>query len=319
MLMENASRLSIVVPVGSRHDPLAQLHAEYEAAVAALGHPYEFIYVIDGAHEQAAQALAEVERSSHVSVARLARSFGEATALMTGFEHATGDVVVTLPAYSQIDPQDVGRLLAALDTADVAIGHRTPRAGGWLEGLRRRAFHGLLGRVTGLTFRDLGCGARALRRRVVEAIDLYGDQHRFLAVMADRLGFRVREVDVRQSPRDRHVGVYGPRVYARSLLDIFTVFFLARFTKKPLRFFGMLGVTIFGLGALVVIWLVIERLAFGMPLADRPALLLGSLLVVLGVQLFALGLIGELIIFTHARQLKEYQVEEVVESRADVN
>ena len=137
--------------------------------------------------------------------------------------------------------------------------------------------------------------------------------------MADRLGFRVREIDVRQSPRDRHRGFYGPRVYARSLLDIFTVFFLTRFTKKPLRFFGMLGVVIFGFGSLVVLWLVVERLAFSMSLADRPALLLGSLLVVLGVQLFALGLIGELIIFTHASQLKEYQVEEVVESRADVN
>ena len=164
-----------------------------------------------------------------------------------------------------------------------------------------------------LKFHDLGCGARAFDRRVLEEIQLYGDQHRFLAVLADRQGFRVREVDVQQSPKDRYTGVYEPREYTRSLLDIFTVFFLVRFTKKPLRFFGMVGVTTFVVGALLVAWLVIERLFFGQPLAERPALLLSSLLVVLGLQLFALGLLGELIIFTHARAIKDYQVERVIQ------
>lgn len=173
-------------------------------------------------------------------------------------------------------------------------------------------FHGLLAWVTKLQFSDLGCGARAFHRRVLEEIQLYGDQHRFLAVLADRQGFRVREVDVRQSPKDRFTGIYGPREYTRGFLDIFTVFFLVRFTKKPLRFFGMVGVSTFAIGALLVAWLVIERLFFGQALAERPALLLSSLLVVLGLQLFALGLLGELIIFTHARAIKDYQIERVI-------
>jgi hypothetical protein len=124
-------------------------------------------------------------------------------------------------------------------------------------------------------------------------------------------------VDVQQSPKDRFTGVYEPREYTRGLLDIFTVFFLVRFTKKPLRFFGMVGVTTFAVGALAVTWLVIERLFFGQALADRPALLLASLLVVLGLQLFALGLLGELMIFTHARGLKDYQIERVIQFRDD--
>ena len=179
--------------------------------------------------------------------------------------------------------------------------------------MRRSLFHKLLGWVTGARLHDLGCGARAFSRRVLEEIQLYGDQHRFLAVLAERQGFVVQEVDLAQSPEDRFKSVYGPRDYARGLLDIFTIFFLVRFTKKPLRFFGMVGLTIFGIGSLLVAWLMVEKLFFGQGLAARPALLLSTLLVVLGLQLFALGLLGELIIFTHARAIKDYQIERVIQ------
>ena len=134
-------------------------------------------------------------------------------------------------------------------------------------------------------------------------------------MLADRRASASTEVDVRQSPEDRFEGIYGPREYARGLLDIFTVFFLVRFTKKPLRFFGMVGVTTFGIGAIAGRLAGRRALFFGQALADRPALLLSSLLVVLGLQLFALGLLGELIIFTHARAIKDYQVERVIQFR----
>lgn len=306
--------LSVIVPVGGRHASARELHAEYTAGLNLLDQAYELIYVLDGPREAFAaglrQLLADGER---FSVVGLTREFGEATAIMAGFEHASGDTIITLPAYHQIEGADVECLVTALGSCDVAVGRRWPRAGGPFERMRRALFHGLLASVTGIRFQDLGCSARAFGRRVLEEIQLYGDQHRFLAVLADRQGFRVREVDVRQSPKDRHSGIYGPREYARSFLDIFTVFFLVRFTKKPLRFFGMVGVSTFVIGALLVTWIVIERLFFGQPLAERPALLLSSLLVVLGLQLFALGLLGELIIFTHARAIKDYQVDGVIQ------
>src|SRR5690606_27486643 len=150
-----------------------------------------------------------------------------------------------------------------------------------------------------------GCGARVMSRRVVQEITIYGDQHRLLPVLAAQQGFAVREVDVAQSPRDEFRGRYRLREYLHRLLDLFTVFFLTRFTKKPLRFFGMSGRGTFTLGGLMLAVLVVQRLVFEQPLADRPALLLSCLLLVLGVQLFALGLLGELIIFTHAKDLKE--------------
>ncbi len=306
--------LTAIVPVGSRYADAAKLHAEYKAALDSLGLAYEMIYVLDGAHEPFAaglrQLLADGER---FTVIALTRAFGESTALMAGFEHSTGKVIVTLPAYHQIEASELPKLVAALADCDIAVGRRWPRAGGAFERLRRAIFHGLLGSITGVRFRDLGCNARAFDRRVLEEIQLYGDQHRFLAVTADRQGFVVHEVDVRQSPEDRYEGIYGPRDYTRGFLDIFTIFFLVRFTKKPLRFFGMIGVTLFAVGAVLVAWLVIDRLFLGQALADRPALLLSTLLVVLGLQLFALGLLGELIIFTHARSIKDYQVERVIQ------
>jgi glycosyltransferase involved in cell wall biosynthesis len=310
--------LSVIVPVGSRQADPIELFAQYRAGLDALGRSYEMIFVLDGPREKFAAGLKQVAAGpNRVTIVSLTRSFGEATAIMAGFEQASGQVIVTLPAYFQIDAAELPKLVEALERSDLAVAHRWPRAGGPFERMRRRAFHGLLRAVTGLRFRDLGCGARAFDRRVLEEIQLYGDQHRFLPVLADRKGFQVAEINVRQSPKDRYEGVYEPRVYARGFLDIFTVFFLVRFTKKPLRFFGMIGVTLFAIGGLLVTWLVIERLFFGQGLTQRPALLLSTLLVVLGLQLFALGLLGELIIFTHARQVRDYQIDRVLSFRKD--
>jgi glycosyltransferase involved in cell wall biosynthesis len=309
-----APELSVIVPVGMRHADAIGLHAEYKAGLDTLGQSYELIYVLDGPREKFAAGLRSLlEKGQRFTVISLTRSFGESTALMAGFEHSTGQTILTLPAYHQVVGAEVAKLVTALTDSDIAIGRRWPRAGGAFERMRRSLFHGLLGSITGVRFRDLGCGARAFARRVLDDIQLYGDQYRFLAVLAERQGFVVREVDLQQSPADRFEGVYGPREYTRGFLDIFTIFFLVRFTKKPLRFFGMVGVTIFAIGSALVAWLVFERLYYGQGLAGRPALLLSTLLVVLGLQLFALGLLGELIIFTHARSIKDYQIESVIQ------
>jgi len=306
--------LSIIVPVGLRHSDLTALHRDYRQALDRLGAAYEFIYVLDGPIPDAAAELERLLQSGErLTVVSLTRLFGESTALMAGFEHASGTIVVTLPAYYQIEPDEIGKLIGALDGCDIAVSRRWPRAGGMLERARRTAFHGLVSWMTGLKLHDLGCGARAMKRQVLEEISLYGDQHRLLPALADRQGFRVAEIDVRQSQLDRFAGAYRTREYAHRLLDVIAVFFLVRFTKKPLRFFGMIGATTLAVGTVLVLYLVIDRLVFHQALADRPALLLSSLLVVLGLQLFAMGLLGELMIFTHARDMKDYQVDRVIE------
>jgi glycosyltransferase involved in cell wall biosynthesis len=307
-------QVSIIVPVGVRHSSISAIHAEYRHAMEGIGLAFEFIYVLDGVFPEAAAQLDQLLSSGErIKIVYLTRSFGESTALMCGFEHASGAIILTLPAYYQIEADEIGKLISGLGSADIVISRRWPRAGGVLERTRRSAFHGLVNWMTGLKLHDLGCTARAMKRQVLEEISLYGDQHRLLPALADRQGFRVLEVDVKQSTQDRFREGYRTREYAHRLLDLFAVFFLVRFTKKPLRFFGMVGAATLVAGSILVMLLVVERLFFSQPLADRPALLLSSLLVVLGLQLFALGLLGELIIFTHAREMKDYQVDRVIE------
>ena len=309
----NQVKVSVIIPVGSRFADMGALYPEYRAGLEALDMPYEVIFVLDGPRPGVAQALRQLQAAGEpIVVVRLSKAFGEATALMAGFEHARGSILLTLPAYHQIDASEIGKLVQALASADMAVGRRWTRAGSALESVRRKAFHAAVAWLTGLRYRDLGCSARAMQRRVLEEITLYGDQHRFLALLADRQGFRIAEVDIHQSAKDQFRGRYRLRDYAHRSLDLVTVLFLIRFTKKPLRFFGMLGVITAGLGAALLLYLAGERLLFGEPLADRPALLLSSLLAVVGVQLFAIGLLGELIIFTHARDIKDYKVEEVI-------
>jgi len=307
-------QVSVIVPVGERQGDAEELFSDYHAALAARGVAHEFIFVLDGPQPAFRAGLERLAaQGAAFTLVPLTRYFGEATALMVGFDHCSGQSIVTLPAYAQIDGREINTLLDALDGADVAISSRHPRKGGWFETLRRGAFHGLLSAVTRVHYTDLGCSARAMRRKVLEEIRLYGEQQRFLPVLAERQGFRVVEVQVRQSPHDRFGQIYPPRAYTRALLDVFNIFFLVRFTRKPLRFFGMIGVVLFVLGAIELLYLLYQRLALNLPLGDRPALLLAALFVVLGVQIVALGLLGELIIFAHAGSTKDYQVDQIVQ------
>jgi glycosyltransferase involved in cell wall biosynthesis len=312
--MGERERISAIVPVGDRYDESGELARQYLDALDALGRSFELVFVLDGKRSRLAEKLVQLStHDSRLRIIQLARYFGEATALAAGLENTTGGIVLTLPAYHQVQPAELDKLVASLDECDMAIAARWPRAAASrFEVLRRRAFHWLVSSVSGITFNDLGCGARAFKRIVAEEVPVYGDQHRFIPLLALRRGFRVREVQVSQSEKDRYDQGYGPKVYLQRFLDIFTVVFLVRFTKKPLRFFGMIGSITFLLGGIFLAYVIIERLFFGVGLADRPALLLSSLLVVLGLQIFALGLLGELIIFTHARELKEYTIEKIV-------
>lgn len=305
--------IAVIVPVSERYDAVQELYSAYKKALESSGYSYEFTYVLDGDFPEVLDALKQLQdQGEPLRVLKLGKWFGEATALTAGFENSRGDMLLTLPAYYQVEPSGISRLLKDAHDYDMVIGRRFPRTDSRLNRLQTRAFNSALNFITGNSFRDLGCGVRALKRQITEEIPLYGDQHRFLPVLAGRQGYRIREVDIAQSPKDKFTRVYRPGVYPRRLLDMLTVFFLIKFTKKPLRFFGLIGIAIFTVGALIMLYLIAQRVFLNMSLADRPALLLCSLLVVLGVQIFALGLIGELIIFTHAKNIKEYTIEKII-------
>src|SRR6185503_17325896 len=195
--------------------------------------------------------------------------------------------------------------------ADMVVANRSPRLDSWLNRMQSRAFHSIVGGISSQRFHDMACGVRVMRRTVAEALPLYGDLHRFIPALALREGYRVVEVPLAQHPSDARTRVYRPGVYFRRLLDIAAFFFLAKFTEKPLRFFGLVGSVFFGLGAVTSLVLLVERLS-GQRIADRPLLLLAVLLIALGVQLMGLGLVGEIIVHLRSPHRRAYRVRERV-------
>lgn len=312
---QNSSKnVSVVIVIGARYDDIETVFNEYKKVIDASADQYEFIYVLDGQHPEALTSLKKLKsRGEKIRIFTFSGWFGESAALRVGFEHAKADTLITLPPYLQVKSESLATLLGQLDGNDMVVAKRWPRIDSKLNRLQTKLFHKIQGLVTDSSFSDLGCGVRAFSKKVANEVAIYGDQHRFMPLLVAQKGFRVTEVDLPQSQADMQKRLYKPSVYLRRLLDILTVFFLVKFTKKPLRFFGLIGSVIFVLGLLFLAYVVFERLFFGLPLADRPALLLSSLLVVLGVQVFVLGLIGELVIFTHATELDEYEIEEIIE------
>lgn len=309
---------SVIIPVGTRVDDLRELITEYASALEAASVGFEIIVVLDGLKAEVLAQLQDLSESQDwMRIVQFSRTFGQSAALMAGFSEARGEKLITLPAYWQVAASELPKFLqSATEGDDVLIAVRSPRAESRFERIRRGLFHGMLKVITALEFRDLGCSVRLFKRKVAEEIALYGDQYRFLPLLAVRRGFSVREVELAQSPADNFRGRYRLREYLHGILDVMTVFFLVRFTKKPLRFFGSIGALAGGIGAIFVLVMVIQRLFFDMALAERPALLLASLLIVLGVQLFGLGLLGELVIFSHAGESKEYAIRSIVGARA---
>jgi len=306
--------VSVIIPVTDHYDDVAALYYEYKEAIVSLDTTYEIIYVLDGDYPDVLNELKRLQQTESITVITLAKYFGEATALNAAFSKSSGDILVTLPAYRQIESREIPRLVHATQDADMVLARRWPRKDPFFNRLQTRLFNALLRLSTDLRLHDAGCSVRAFRREVVDEVQIYADLHRFFPVMAHRQGFRVIEIDIEQSHEDTGVKVYAPGLYVRRLLDLLTIFFLIKFTKKPLRFFGLIGTGLFAAGAAGTIFVVIQRLFMDMALAQRPALILSSLLVVLGIQIIAIGLIGEIIIFTHAREMKEYRIEKIISS-----
>lgn len=308
---ETRPAVSVLVPVTERPEPLDDLYREYSEVLRSSGWSLEFLFVAPGWRRKALDPLREL-RDDGAPIRILEVGGGDATEadlLRTALSRARSDLLLTLPAYRQIDPQAVPELLRSVgDGVDLALACRSPRRDPWINRFQNRLFHALLQLLVGGRFTDTGCGVRAMRREVLDKVPLYGDYDRFLPILASRKGFRVREVPARQHDRDAAESrVYAPGTYLRRLIDLLGLFFLTRFTYKPLRFFGLVGGALGGAGGVILLIVSLQKLA-GQSLAERPLLVLGVLLATLGVQAVALGLVGEIIVHFNAPDQPDYRV-----------
>src|SRR5665647_1995825 len=298
-----ASLLSLVIPVYNEVDSLEPLVAEIDEALVDADRPFEIVFVDDGSTDGSCAVMERLAAArDDVSVVKLRRNFGKAAALSHGFAAARGDYLVTLDGDRQDDPSEIPRLIAPLDEGfDLVSGWKQSRQDPLNKTLPSRLFNWTVRRASGIQLHDFNCGLKAYRRDVVDTIHIYGELHRYIPVVADQAGFRVTEEKVSHRRRTAGRSKYGWQRYLRGYLDLLTVLFLGRYQHRPQHLFGGLGTFLIFIGILVELYLTIYKVAFGHPIGQRPLLLLGALLIIVGVQLVSLGLIGELIANSRAR------------------
>lgn len=294
--------LSVVIPLYNEVGSLPLLHADLSAAIGEMTHyeNYELIFIDDGSTDGSDRVLRELfAKDPHVKVIHFRRNFGKSAGLAAGFRMATGDHVVTMDADLQDIPSEMPKLLAPLlnDEADLVSGWKTPRLDPVSKTLPSALFNRVVRFASGVNLHDFNCGYKAYSAEVPPEINLYGEMHRYIPVLAHFRGFRVTEVPITHRAREHGKSKFGLERYFRGFFDLLTVLFLGHYTRRPLHLFGWLGILTFGAGFAIDVYLAVLKIFFGQPIGDRPLLQLGVLLMIVGTIFVVFGLLGEMISF----------------------
>lgn len=317
--------LSVVVPVFNEQESLVQLIDELKAGISPAVSKFEIILVDDGSTDQSWSVIEDLSKSEQVSGIRLRRNFGKAAALTAGTRVATGALILMLDADLQDDPAEFPALLRQINAGfDVINGWKERRLDPWHKVYPSKVFNWMIGSLTGLRLHDHNCGLKLFRSEVAREINIYGELHRFIPVLAHARGFRVTEVAVNHRPRQHGYSKYGVRRFLRGLLDLLTVTFLTGFGRSPLHALGgiglaFLGIGMLGLGYLSLLWFAmhLQLVTPIVPIGNRPLLAYSIAAALLGGQAVSLGLLAELIVANTNRASDSYSIRETTTSHSD--
>ncbi|MCI0713214.1 MAG: glycosyltransferase family 2 protein [Chloroflexi bacterium] len=290
--------ISLIVPVYNEKESLPLLQDKIRAAMDALGLTWELLYIDDGSTDGSTQVLRDLQaQADNITLAIMRRNRGKSQALHTGFALAQGAIVITMDSDLQDEPEEIKNLLARLNEGyDVVVGWKkerrdpiTKRLPSWVANRATRL-------ATGLHLHDMNSGLKAIRADVVQQINIYGDLHRYIPIIAYYEGFKVTEIAVVHHPRQFGRSKFGTGRLLRGGLDLLTVVFLNNYRYRPSHLFGAVGGVLFSLGFFINLYLTVEWFRGVRPIGDRPLLTLGVLLMVIGVQLITTGLLAELLV-----------------------
>ncbi len=308
--------LSVVVPVYNEYENIPLLYDEVVKALADID-SWELILVNDGSKDNSLEALKElaVKDTEHVKVIGLRRNFGQTAAIAAGIDHASGEIIVLMDADLQNDPSDIPAMLDKLNEGyDLVSGWRKDRQDNLLRTFPSKIANRLICKVTGVHLHDYGCTLKAYRREVIKGFRLYGEMHRFIPAYADSFGARIVEMPVKHHPRIHGKAKYGLERTMKVLLDLFTVKFLSSYADKPIYLFGGTGMVLSGLSLLVLLFLAVRRIFWGISVMASPMFIMAIVVLILGFQSVLLGLIAELLVRTyHESQGKTvYHIREMI-------
>jgi glycosyltransferase involved in cell wall biosynthesis len=311
------AELSVVVPILNEREGLPELVSEIERACDSLGLAWEVIFVDDGSTDGSADLLEDLTADHDaIRVVRLRRNFGKSAALTAGFEHSSGEIVVTLDGDGQDDPAEIPELVRKLDEGYQLVSgwkreRHDPAGRRWAS----RLFNGVTARLSGVDLHDFNCGLKAYEGECARSLQIYGELHRYIPVLAVQRGWRVTELPVNHRKRRHGRSKFGFERYARGPFDLLTVLFIGRYQYRPLHLFGGLGSMLILAGLVISAYLAVLRFS-GEAIGDRPLLLLGALLIVVGIQLLTFGLLGQMFVAMRpegsAARSSDAQVERVV-------
>ncbi len=291
-------KISIVIPLLNEQDSLRPLTIELKKVLSALRNvDYEIIFVDDGSTDKSVEVINTLKKDDkNLKLIQFQKNYGKSAALSIGFKHATGDVIVTMDADLQDDPREIPNLIKKIEEGyDLVSGWKKIRLDPFIKRTSSKFFNYVTSKMTGIKIHDFNCGLKMYRKEVVERIKVYGEMHRYLPVLAHWNGFKVGEVVVQHHPRRYGKTKFGASRFIKGFLDLITILFTTRYLKRPLHFFGTIGVILFLAGFIIDLWLVYEWVVRQTYLTNRPMLWLGILLILLGVQTITIGLVGEMI------------------------
>ncbi len=311
--------LSIVIPVFNESESLERLHQELSDVAQANGYELDIVFVDDGSRDASWEIISRLAaQDPRVRGIRFRRNFGKAAALSAGFAEARGELVMTLDADLQDDPHEIPRFLAQMEKdLDVVSGWKKVRHDPWHKVLPSRVFNAMVSRLTGVVLHDHNCGMKCYRRQIFDEVQLYGELHRFVPVLAAARGYRVGELEIHHRPRTFGHSKYGVSRFIKGFLDLLTVKFLTGFGQRPQHILGAVGLAAFALGAAGLVYLAaywgISQLCpqRGMlPLHQRPAVIYSVGLLLLGGQLMSIGFLAELFIAYQSPASRAYSISQ---------
>ena len=305
--------ITFVVPVYNEEKSLEIL---YDKILENMPDEYEteIIFVNDGSTDQSATVIKEIiAKDKRVHLISFRKNFGKAMALESGFRNAHGTIVITMDADLQDDPVEIPNFIAKIDEGyDLVSGWKEKRQDPLEKRLPSKLFNKVTAKLSGVQLHDFNCGYKAYRKEVIDAIDVYGELHRYIPVLAHRKGFRIAEISVHHNKRQFGKSKYGFERYLRGLFDSLTVAFLGKYYDRPMHLFGRGGLLCGLAGGIICIYLLVLKL-MGNAIGGRPLLVLGVLLLVLGVQMFSTGFIGDMIVdATYRRRYDESHIKEKI-------
>ncbi len=312
-------KLSVIVPVLNEKENLPILVDKIRTSLSAMPYAWELILVDDGSSDGSPDVIEGLasQDPDHIKLIALRRNFGQTAAIAAGIDYSTGDVLIPMDADLQNDPADIPRLIDKLNEGyDVVSGWRKQREDAYVtRTLPSKMANGLISRVTGVHLHDYGCTLKAYRREVITGFRLYGEMHRFIPVYASSVGAKITELPVQHHARQYGKGKYGLERIIKVVLDLFTVIFLTRYSKKPIYLFGGMGMLMLLASLIALVFLFVRRIVYMVSVFDSPIFQMATLFALMGFQAILMGLIAELL----ARTYHESQHKPVYNVRKTVN